>query len=76
MRAPSLTLLCLLAATAGPAFAQEDTTNTDTMAEEVMADDAMADDAMADDAMADDAPSLEEIAASDPNVEVTTNQAG
>ncbi len=41
-----------------------------------MADDAMADDAMADDAMADDAPSLEEIAASDPNLEVTTNEAG
>jgi pentapeptide MXKDX repeat protein len=134
MRNLTLTLLCLLAATAGPAFAQEDTTDADAMTEEVMeeivedamaddamaddamaddamADDAMADDAMADDAMADDAmtddamtddamaddpmaddamiddataddvvtdtsPSLAEIAASDPNLDVTTNEEG
>ena len=109
MRTPFLTLLCLMAATAGPAIAQEDTTNAEAMSVEVMeaiaddpmtddamaddamaddamaddamtddamADDAMTDDAMTDDAMADDAPSLEDIAASDPNLEVTTNEAG
>jgi pentapeptide MXKDX repeat protein len=94
MRTPTLTLICLLAATAGPTFAQEDSTEVETMAEEVlegamadtmaddamaddaMADDAMADDAMADDAMADDTPSLEEIAAADPNLAVTTNADG
>jgi outer membrane protein OmpA-like peptidoglycan-associated protein len=79
MRTPPLSLLCLLAATAGPVFAQQDSTNADTMAAEVteeIVEDAMADDAMADDAMADEVPSLEEIAASDPNLEVTTNEDG
>jgi outer membrane protein OmpA-like peptidoglycan-associated protein len=128
--------LCLLAATAGPAFAQDETADVDAMAEEVMeetmedateemadeimideamtdevmedevmedetmadeamadevmadevtedetmADEAMADEAMADDAMADevmeDVPSLEEIAASDPALDVRTNAEG
>ena len=73
MRTTYLTALCLLAATAGPAFAQE-TTDAETMADEVveeaveeMADevmeDTMAEDVMADEAMADDAmeePAVEE----------------
>ena len=109
MRTSTLTLLCLLAASAGPAFAQDDTTEADTMTEEVMEEtmeeDAMADEVMDEDAdkvdtmteetaeeetMSDDAmentmsddvmeeevPNLEDIAASDPNLEVTTNEDG
>ncbi len=135
MRTPNLTTLLILAAMAGPAMAQEDTTETDTMAEEVMdemidaveemaddvedattedmADDTMADDgiedtmsddamsddamedtmsddtmsddtmaddasedAMTDDVMEDEAPSLEEIAASDPDLEMREGEDG
>ncbi len=112
MRTHYLIALCLLAATAGPATAQDDTATTeeimedetmsadmaddpmaedmadDAMAEE-MADDAMSED-MADDAMAEDmadetmaeevmeqdTPSLEEIAAADPALDVRTNEEG
>jgi pentapeptide MXKDX repeat protein len=99
MRTSTFYVLAILAATAGPALAQDDTTDVEAMAEEVietltddamadeaMADDAMVDDAMADEAMADEAmadeavsetaPSLEEIAAADPNLAVTTNEDG
>ncbi|MCK0095053.1 OmpA family protein [Yoonia sp. F2084L] len=79
MRAPQMLALCLLAATAGPAFAQDESTDVDTMADEVMEEtmeDAMADDAMSDEVMEDAAPSLEDIAASDPALDVRTNEDG
>lgn len=104
MRTSTLTLLCLLAAASGPAFAQQDTSDAepmteelieemaedtmtegataeDTMAEETMAEDAMEEEmveeeTMADEVMAEEVPNLEEIAASDPNLEVSTNEDG
>lgn len=96
MRTPTLITLTIMAALAGPAWAQETETDPmteDTMQEEMadeatedaMSDDAMeeemADDAMADDAMADDAidetvPSLEDIAASDPALEIREGEDG
>ncbi len=79
MRAPQMLALCLLAATAGPAFAQDESTDVDTMADEVMEEtmeEDMADDAMSDEVMEDAAPSLEDIAASDPALDVRTNEEG
>ncbi|WP_108813731.1 OmpA family protein [Loktanella sp. Alg231-35] len=64
----------------------EDTMAEDTMAEETMADDTMAEDTMeeemaeeetmAEDVMQEATPSLEEIAAADPNLEVAKNEDG
>lgn len=60
MRSPHLMALCLLAATAGPAFAQDETADVDAMAEEVMeetmedATEEMADEIMIDEAMTDE----------------------
>ncbi len=128
MRTSYIAALCALTLAAGPAFAQEESTDVDEMTNEVMeemadevmeaeamADDTMADDAMADDTMADDTmadevmaeeamsddvvtedamdadmaedamvdeameeetPNLEDIAASDPALDVRTNEDG
>jgi len=88
MRTTYMIALCLLAASATTTLAQEQTTETETMAEEVMedaveemADDTMAeetmsDEAMTDDVMADETPTLEEVAAADPDLAVRTNEDG
>lgn len=67
MRSTPLMLLSLLAATAGPAFAQDETTDADAMADEVMeeiveemTDDVM-DEEMTDDAMVDEAAEEEMV---------------
>lgn len=82
MRSTYLIALCLLAATAGSAFAQE-ANDTDVMAEEVMeemVEDAMSEDlaegTMAEEVMQEDTPSLEEIAASDPALEIREGEDG
>ena len=82
MRTTYLIALCLLAATAGSAFAQE-ATDTEVMADEVMeemVEDAMSEDVMdeimAEEVMEGDVPSLEEIAASDPALELREGEDG
>lgn len=54
MRTPTLTFLCLMAALAPPAVAQE-TSDTDTAAEAVMTDEVMDDEVMENETMAEDA---------------------
>lgn len=59
----------------------DDAMADDAMADDVMADDTMVEDTMADDTMADEVmeeetPSLEDIAASDPALDVRTNEDG
>ena len=82
MRVTHIMALCVLTATVGPVLAQEETTDPEVMAEEIMEEtmddtsEDMAEDTMSDEVMADEAPSLEEIAASDPALDVRTNEDG
>ena len=91
MRAPTLVTLTIIAALAGPVWAQEAEEETtaeevmeeemaeegteDTMSEEAMEEE-MADDTMTEEATDDAVPSLEEIAAGDPALEIREGEDG
>ncbi len=77
MHTPKMMAICLLTAVATPAFAQDETTDADAMGQEVMENTVEAvTEEMADEVMEEDVPNLEEIAASDPALDVRTNEEG
>ena len=88
MRAIHVLTVGTLLAMAGPVWAQEteEATTEEVMEEEVMTEDAMSEETMteevaetetmAEEVMEEEIPSLEDIAAADPNLEVTTNEDG